>query len=208
MGNYHSTPNTLSAEAFGLTTEESKVLTHRVYPDVKFAFGNKTRGVLNGEGKQVTLKKATDSTFLERDGELPESYKVTDVWVTYDGRTLTEVAEDKALATHVVKDGSRKKPWFENAEYKTVYSNYKSATDVVTADEPTAVGYKAGYAELWQDYLAGGPGALNDSKLSKKLFEKEWKSVCCKANAKTVAGIRLCKNCGGEFVSAQEVEGA
>lgn len=207
MGNYHSTPNTLSAEAFGLTTEESKVLTSNVYPEVTFAFTNKTRGVLNGEDKSQTLHKATQGLLLDREGELPESYKVTDLWVTQDGLTLTEVAEANALATHVVRDKSKSVPWFDNAQYKTVYSNYKSATDVVTADEPTAVGYTAGYAELWADYLAGGPGALNDRKLSKQLFEKEWKSVCCKANAKTVAGVRLCKNCGAEFVSA-EAEGA
>ena len=207
MGNYHSTPNTLSAEAFGLTTEESKVLTSNVYPEVTFAFTNKTRGVLNGESKSQTLHKATQGLLLDREGSLPESYKVTDLWVTQDGLTLTEVAEANALATHVVRDKSKKAPWFDNAEYKTVYSNYKSATDVVTADEPTAVGYKAGHAELWADYLAGGPGALNDRQLSKELLEQDWKSVCCGANAKTVAGIRLCKKCGGEFVSA-EVEGA
>ena len=153
------------------------------------------------------MHKATQGLLLDREGALPESYKVTDLWVTQDGLTLTEVAEANALATHVVKDKSKSAPWFNNAQYKTVYSNYKSATDVVTADEPTAVGYKAGHAELWRDYLAGGPGALNDRKLSKELLEQDWKSVCCGANAKTVAGIRLCKKCGGEFVSA-EVEGA
>ena len=207
MGNYHSTPNTLSAEAFGLTTEESKVLTSNVYPEVTFAFTNKTRGVLNGEGKSQTLHKATQGLLLDREGELPEVYKVTDLWVTSEGLTLTEVAQANALATHEVRDKSQKAPWVNDVTYKTVYSNYKSATDVVTADEPTAVGYQAGHAELWRDYLAGGEGALNDSKLSKKLFDLEWKSVCCDALSKTVAGIRLCKNCGAEFVSA-EVEGA
>ncbi len=96
MGNYHSTPNTLSAEAFGLTTEESKTLTSNVYPEVTFAFTNKTRGVLNGEDKSQTLHKATQGLLLDREGELPESYKVTDLWVTQDGLTLTEVAEANA----------------------------------------------------------------------------------------------------------------
>ena len=207
MGNYHSTPNTLSAEAFGLTTEESKVLTSNVYPEVTFAFTNKTRGVLNGEGKSQTLHKATQGLLLDREGELPEVYKVTDLWVTNDGLTLTEVAQANALATHEVRDKSRKAPWVNDVTYKTVYSNYKTATDVVTAVEPTAVGFVEGHAELWADYLAGGEGALTNRKLSGDLFDRGWKSVCCDALSKTVAGIRLCKNCGAEFVSA-EVEGA
>ncbi len=207
VGNYHSTPNTLSAEAFGLTTEESKTLTSNVYPEVTFAYTNKTRGVLNGEDKTQTLHKATEYLFLDREGELPDTYKVTDLWVTSEGLTLTEVAEAKALSTHTVKNKSRKAPWYNKADYKTVYANCKTATDVVTTARPTAVGFVEGYAELWADYLAGGNGALANKKLTKELLEDDWKSVCCKANAKTVAGIRLCKKCGGEFVSA-EGEGA
>ncbi len=207
MGNYHSTPNTLSAEAFGLTTEESKTLTSNVYPEVTFAYTNKTRGVLNGENKSQTLHNASEYLFLDREGELPESYKVTDLWVTNDGLTLTEVAEAKALSTHTVKNKSRKAPWFDKTDYKTVYANCKTATDVVTTVKPTAVGFVEGHAELWADYVAGGDGALANRKLSGELFDKGWKSVCCDALSKTVAGIRLCKNCGSEFVSAEE-EGA
>ena len=193
MGNYHSTPNTLSAEAFGLTTEESKVLTSNVYPEVTFAFTNKTRGVLNGEGKSQTLHKATQGLLLDREGELPEVYKVTDLWVTQDGLTLTEVAEANALATHEVRDKSKSAPWFNDVTYKTVYSNYKTATDVVTADEPTAVGYKAGHAELWADYLAGGPGALNDRQLSKELLDRTGRASAVEQTQRPLQGFVFAK---------------
>ena len=133
MGNYHSTPNTLSAEAFGLTTEESKVLTSNVYPEVTFAFTNKTRGVLNGEGKSQTLHKATQGLLLDREGELPEVYKVTDPWVTNDGLTLTEVAEANALLPTRLGTRAVSLLWVNDVTYKTVYSNYKTATDVVTS---------------------------------------------------------------------------
>ena len=91
--------------------------------------------------------------------------------------------------------------------YKTAYSHLRSADDVVRTAVPEAVGFVEGHAELWADYLAGGEGALKNKELEKELFDWNWKSVCCDAYSKTVAGVRLCRVCGGEFVSAQE-EGA
>jgi hypothetical protein len=204
VANYHSTPNTLSAEAFDLKNQK---LTSNVYPEATFVFSNKTRGHLNGEGKSQTLHKATQALLLDREGTLPESYKVTDLWITDEGLTLTEVAEAKALTTHTVKDKSAKQPWFNNVAHRTVYSNLATADEVVATAVPSAVGFVQGNAELWADYLAGGQGALANRKLTSDLFEKGWKSVCCDALAKNVAGISLCKNCGGEFVSAEK-EGA
>lgn len=92
--------------------------------------------------------------------------------------------------------------------YKTVYSHLATADDVVRTAVPEAVGFVSGHAELWADYLAGGKGALNDPRLEAELFEWNWKSVCCDSYSKTVAGIRLCRSCGGEFVPAGQEEGA
>ena len=93
------------------------------------------------------------------------------------------------------------------ADYKTAYSHLRSADDVVTTDIPDAIGYVAGHSALWADYLAGGEGALKDKKLTDNIMEKGWVSMCCGAYKKTVAGIDLCKTCGGFFESA-ESEGA
>ena len=47
-------------------------------------------------------------------------------------------------------------PWHfskEGKNYQTVYANCKTATDVVTADRPEAIGYEAGASESWKAYL-------------------------------------------------------
>lgn len=47
-------------------------------------------------------------------------------------------------------------PWHESKEgnnYRTVYADCKTATDVVTADRPEAIGYEPGASESWKAYL-------------------------------------------------------
>ena len=196
MAHYHTVPNTLSFDAFDL--EVGDVLTHAVYPEFTFAVTNKTKGKTTLQANPLTLYTATRRVF-EKNGGLPETYKVTDLWLTPEGVTLTEVAQTKGLQTHEVKDASRKAPWLNNATYSTVYSNYRSADDVVRADEPTARGYKKGEAQLWASYLSGGEGA---SRRNKKLINLEVSDVpvsnCCEAPLKAVADVVFCGRCGHE----------
>lgn len=47
-------------------------------------------------------------------------------------------------------------PWHESKEgihYRTVYADCVSATDVVTADRPDAIGYVPGASESWKSHL-------------------------------------------------------
>ena len=197
MAHYHTVPNTLSFDAFDL--EAGDTLTHAVYPEVTFVVTNKTKGKTSFQANPLTLYTATRRVFEKEEGGLPETYKVTDLWVTADGITLTEVAQEKGLQTHTVKDSSKKAPWLNNATYQTVYSNYRSADAVVTAEEPTARGYKAGQAELWADYLAGGEGA---TKQNKKLINTTVSdaplSNCCGKELKEIADVTFCGACGHE----------
>ncbi len=197
MAHYHTVPNTLSFDAFDLSVGDT--LTHAVYPEVTFVISNKTKGKTTFQPNPLTLYTATRRVFENEDAGMPETYKVTDLWVTADGLTLTEVAQEKGLQTHEVKDSSKKAPWLNNPTYKTIYSNYRSATDVVTADEPTARGYKKGQSDLWRDYISGGEGA---TKQNAKWINEDVSDVpltnCCKKELKEVAGVTFCSACGHE----------
>ena len=49
-------------------------------------------------------------------------------------------------------------PWHyskQGINYRTVYADCKTATDVLTADRPKAVGYQTGALDSWKAYLAG-----------------------------------------------------
>ena len=47
-------------------------------------------------------------------------------------------------------------PWHESQEginYRTVYANCLSATDVLSADRPDAIGYVEGASDSWKAHL-------------------------------------------------------
>ena len=47
-------------------------------------------------------------------------------------------------------------PWHESQEgtnYRTVYADCRSATDVLIADRPDAIGYVEGATDSWKMYL-------------------------------------------------------
>ena len=147
-------------------------------------------------GRRVRFANAVQEALDTVHDEPTNAFNPNREVVTADG--VTVVSHANALGV-TVPDATRnrKNKKVETlgkipVTYQTVYSKYRTATDVVTAVEPTAVGFVEGHAELWADYLAGGEGALTNRKLSGDLFDRGWKSVCCDALSKTVAGIRLC----------------
>lgn len=184
--------------------------------DTDFAFRVLTATLVEplfgDEGRRIRFATAVQEALDTVHSEPTNAFNPNREVVTEDGVTVVSHANTLGVT---VPDATRnrKNKKVETlgkipVTYQTVYSNYRTATDVVTAVEPTAVGFVEGHAELWADYLAGGKGALNDKQLESELFDWNWKSVCCDAYSKTVAGIRLCRSCGGEFVPAGQSEGA
>ncbi len=164
------------------------------------------------EGRRIrfatAVQEALDTVHDEPTNEFNPNREV----VTADGVTVVSHANTRGVT---IPDATRNRKNKKvvtlgqiSVTHNTVYSHLRSADDVVTTAVPEAVGFVAGHAELWADFLAGGEGALNNKRLSDELFEWNWVSVCCGSFSKTVAGIRLCRKCGDFFVPRGQEEGA
>jgi hypothetical protein len=161
--------------------------------------------------KNIKLNEASRIAFRLDTGEKLTNYMSMDMWETLEGVTLRDLLQNENEFNGFSKTSRKSKdsPWTDNLHYKTVYSHLKSADDVVRSDIPEAIGYDKKASSLWNDYLDGGEGGLADWRLQNKLMKLDFKSDCCDDFAKTVAGIELCKLCGGEFISsARDTEGA
>ena len=158
----------------------------------KVRFATATRSVLEAEGLDAT------------------NFDPAHLWEDENGVSVSARFAEASIAVPTPSSKTKKGKkglGIIPADYKTVYSHLGSADAVVSTSIPEAVGFVEGHAELWSDYLAGGQGALKDKKLTNNILHKGWVSMCCGAYKKEVAGIDLCKTCGGFFESA-EMEGA
>jgi len=168
--------------------------------NVKPLFGESVKPVKLATGVKNALKEIT--------GVSPTYFKPAELVVNSENLTLVEVGELKNISV----PNNIKKSTGSIGEiplnYQTVYSHLRSADDVVRSDIPEAVGYNSKSAALWNDYLDGGRGALNNTTLSNQLLTQFWESNCCGSYSKVVAGITLCSKCGGEFVCSALTEGA
>ena len=182
--------------------EENKDFSFEVVSpyNVKRLFGEDQKPVKLATGVKLALKEIT--------GVSPTHFKPGELVVNSDNLTLVEVGELKNISVpnNIKKSSGSVGPVPVN--YKTVYSHLRSASDVVRSDIPEAIGYNSQSSELWNSYLDGGDGALSNKKLSRDLFTSGWRSDCCEKFVKTVAGIDLCSNCGGEFVCSALTEGS
>ena len=164
------------------------------------------------EGRRVRFANAVQEALDTVHDEPTNTFNPNREVVTADGITVVSHAHNLGVfLPNALKARNNKKVETLGkipVTHTTVYSHLRSADDVVRTAVPEAVGFVPGHAELWADFLAGGQGALNDKRLTDELFEWNWKSVCCDAFSKTVAGIRLCRKCGDEFVPAGQGEGA
>ncbi len=168
--------------------------------------------LFGAEGRRVRFANAVQEALDTVHDEPTNAFNPNREVVTADGITVVSHAHNKGVflpnALKARKENKVETLGKISVTHTTRYSHLRSATDVVRTAVPEAVGFVPGHAELWADFLAGGPGALNNKRLSDELFEWNWKSVCCGAFSKTVAGIRLCRKCGDEFVPAGQEEGA
>ena len=159
-------------------------------------FGDKTKG--------IKLNEASRLAFHLETGDKLTDYMAMDLWETESGTVLRTFVEDLGDTNGFSKSARKSKsaPWTGDVNYQTVYSHLRSASDVVRSDIPEAIGYEPKMSRLWNDYLDGGEGAMNDRNLTNNLFLKGFVSDCCSAPSQTVAGYILCRQCKGEFVSS------
>jgi len=197
-----NTTNTLNLTS---VFDKGDVLVSTIDPDLSVEVVSPYMVEMNA--KRVRFAVATKTVLTDAGLEATE-FNPADLWEDTDGVSVGQrFAEANIVAPSPTKKRKGKTGFQIPATGQTRYSHLRSADDVVTTDIPEAHGYIAGQAELWKDYLAGGKGALQDDRLSNKLLNEGWVSVCCNAYAKEVAGVTLCKTCGGFFESA-EMEGA
>ncbi len=168
--------------------------------------------LFGAEGRRVRFANAVQEALDTVHDEPTNAFNPNREVVTADGVTVVSHANTRGVT---IPDATRNRKNKKvvtlgqiSVTHNTVYSHLRSADDVVTTAVPEAVGFVAGHAELWADFLAGGEGALNNKRLSDELFEWNWVSVCCGSFSKTVAGIRLCRKCGDFFVPRGQEEGA
>ena len=165
---------------------------------VKPLFGDKSGTVKLNQASRLAFKLETGENLTE--------YMSMDMWETEDGTVLRTFVEnlDEVNEFHGLTKSARKSqvsPWTD-ISYRTVYSHLRSADDVVRSDIPEAIGYNPKSSSLWNDYLDGGDGAMNDRNLTNKLFLTGFMSDCCSAPSQIVAGYVLCRQCKGEFVTS------
>ena len=177
---------------------------------------SKTTGkpLFGDSNKNVKLNQASRLAHFLNTGELLYDYMSMDMWETEtDKIVLRELVSDQTEFNGIrkSKSGLSKKPAhpYLDIHTPTVYSHLRSATDVVRSDIPEAIGYNPKSSELWNSYLDGGRGALSSSSITDQLWNRDWVSDCCESYMKKVAGIELCRMCGGEFVcEAKQTEGS
>jgi hypothetical protein len=154
--------------------------------------------------KGLKLNEVSRLAFQLETGDKLTDYMAMDLWETESGTVLRTFVEDLGDTNGFSKSARKSKsaPWTGDVNYQTVYSHLRSASDVVRSDIPEAIGYESKMSQLWNDYLDGGEGAMNDRNLTNNLFLKGFVSDCCSAPSQNVAGYNLCRQCKGEFVSS------
>jgi len=199
-----NTTNTLNlTEVFS----KGDVLISTINPDLSVEVVSPYMVTASWLPRNVRFATATKHVLDEAGLEATE-FNPAEMWEDVDGVSVGQrFVEANIVAPSPTKKRKGKTGFQIPVTGKTLYSHLRSADDVVTTDIPEAHGYIAGQADMWKDYLSGGEGALQDDRLSNKLLNEGWVSVCCNAYAKEVAGVTLCKTCGGFFESA-EMEGA
>lgn len=164
------------------------------------------------EGRRIRFAVAVQEALDLVHDEPTNAFNPNREVVTADGITVVSHASNLGVTVPDALHGRKNKKSETLGQipvtHTTVYSHLATADDVVRTAVPTAVGFVPGHAELWNDFLLGGKGALNDKRLTEELFEWNWVSVCCGSFSKTVAGIRLCRKCGDFFAPRGQEEGA
>ena len=160
------------------------------------------RPLFGDESRKLRLSSAVKEAIIIREDYTPNNFNPAEEVVNSDNINIVELARLKGIKIGnpkvQIRPGRLKVGLFD----KTVYSHFLTADEVVRSDIPEAVGYNPNDSELWNDYLDGGDGAMKNKSLTTQLFEKGWVSDCCQAFPKQVAGLVLCQECKGEFVSS------
>jgi hypothetical protein len=94
--------------------------------------------------QRETRKSLSLSEQINREGEPPKANKTKLLDSRKELKKMGKKLDKSDLPWHFSKEGKN---------YQTVYANCKTATDVVTADRPEAIGYEAGASESWKAYL-------------------------------------------------------
>jgi len=158
-------------------------------------FGELGRKVRLSTGVKEAIETSLDYT--------PNNFNPAEEVINEAGLSLLEIARVAGVRIGNPKVQIRKKGLGPvGLTQETVYSHFKTADEVVRSDVPEAAGYNPKDSKLWNDYLDGGNGALNNKELTDNLFLKGFVSDCCQSFPYTVAGYVLCGVCKGEFVSS------
>jgi len=154
------------------------------------------------EGRKVRLSVGVKEAIMVREDYTPNNFNPAEEVVNNENINIVELARLKGIKVGNPKVQIRKEGIKVGLFEKTVYSHFLTSDEVVRSDIPEAAGYNPNDSELWNSYLDGGDGALTNKSLTTELFNKGWVSDCCNSYPKKVAGLVLCSQCKGEFVSS------